>query len=153
MNGSFNPDISEKFVKPKLDFIRLVSIISNFIVSDYMNRCRAFVYAGLEDFGIAPIEAMAAGAPVIAYGRGGILDTVNCISNKNNKIPNGILFKKQTVEDIFDSVLWFEDKKIWKKFDPEIQNNFAQNFSKDKFKIRINNFIKISWDKFQENKY
>ena len=39
-----------------------------------MSKCRAFVYAGLEDFGIAPIEAMAAGAPVIAYGKGGILD-------------------------------------------------------------------------------
>ena len=46
-----------------------------------MSRCRAFVYAGLEDFGIAPVEAFASGAPVIAFGKGGILDTVNCLNN------------------------------------------------------------------------
>ena len=43
-----------------------------------MASCRAFVYAGLGDFGIAPVEAMAAGAPVIGLGRGGLLDTVRC---------------------------------------------------------------------------
>jgi len=42
-----------------------------------MSRCKAFVYAGVEDFGIAPVEAMASGAPVIAYGKGGILVPVN----------------------------------------------------------------------------
>ena len=42
-----------------------------------MEECRAFVYAGTEDFGIAPVEAMAAGAPIIALKKAGILDTVN----------------------------------------------------------------------------
>ena len=86
-----------------------------------MSRCRAFVYAGIEDFGIAPVEAMASGAPVIALGKGGILDTVNCLNNfDNNKIPNGILYKNQNSDDIFDAVNWFEDKKIWREFKPEV---------------------------------
>ena len=51
--------------------IKFLKQVSNFEVENYMSRCRAFVYAGLEDFGIAPIEAMASGAPVIGYGKGG----------------------------------------------------------------------------------
>ena len=77
-----------------------------------MESCRAFVYSGTEDFGIAPVEAMASGAPVIAYGKGGILDTVNCLNQQNEeKVPNGLLFKKQTSEDLIDTISWFEDKK------------------------------------------
>ncbi len=49
-------------------------------VNSWLERCRAYVYAGLEDFGIAPVEAMAAGAPVIGLGQGGLLDSVRCIS-------------------------------------------------------------------------
>ena len=127
---------------------------TNSNVEELMSTCRGFIYAGIEDFGIAPIEAIASGAPVIGFAKGGLLDTVNCITNQcRGKVYSGVLFKKQNSSTIVDTIRWFEDKKIWKKFDPKIQNNFAQNFSKDKFKIRINNFIKISWDKFQENKY
>jgi glycosyltransferase involved in cell wall biosynthesis len=45
-------------------------------VADHLQRARAFVYAGEEDFGIAPVEALACGTPVIALGRGGLLETV-----------------------------------------------------------------------------
>ena len=65
--------------------IKFLKQVSNLEVENYMSRCRAFVYAGLEDFGIAPIEAMASGAPVIAYGKGGILDTVICFNESNKK--------------------------------------------------------------------
>ena len=59
----------------------------------YLEAAKAFVYAGIEDFGIAPVEAMAAGSPVIAYDIAGLRDTVNCISS-NSKMPTGILFKE-----------------------------------------------------------
>ena len=62
--------------------IKFLGKVSDLEVENYMSRCRAFVYAGLEDFGIAPVEAMASGAPVIAFGKGGILDTVNCLTKK-----------------------------------------------------------------------
>ena len=54
---------------------------TNSNVEKLMSTCRAFVYAGIEDFGIAPIEAMASGAPIIAFAKGGLLDTVNCLTN------------------------------------------------------------------------
>ena len=126
-------------------------IIQNKEVSDYMSRCRAFVYAGLEDFGIAPVEAMAAGAPVIAYGRGGILDTVNCLTSyENNVMPNGILFKKQTSNDIIDSINWSEEKKIWKQFNPQNLNDYSYNFSKEKFTSKLNSLINKLWEDFQK---
>tara|TARA_A100001388_G_scaffold250700_1_gene212143 strand:+ start:3362 stop:4549 length:1188 start_codon:yes stop_codon:yes gene_type:complete len=122
-------------------------------VENLMSTCRGFVYAGIEDFGIAPVEAMASGAPVIALAKGGLLDTVNCLNNPSkNKISTGILFKEQTTSHIIDTISWFEEKKIWEKFDPKIQNKFAQEFSNDKFKIKLNNFIKKSMNTFNNKK-
>ena len=124
---------------------------TNANVEKLMSTCRAFVYAGIEDFGIAPIEAMASGAPVIALAKGGLLDTVNCLTNcSKNEIPTGILFKEQNSLIIKDTLSWFEDKKVWKKFRPEIQNKFARKFSQEKFKIKLGKFINKSWDEFQK---
>ncbi len=125
---------------------------SDLEVAEYMSRCRGFVYAGLEDFGIAPIEAMASGAPVIAYGRGGILDTVNCISNPiKDKIANGILFKNQTSADIVDAIKWFEDKKMWRVFNPKLLNHYSQRFNHKNFSNKLELFINKSWEKFKKN--
>ncbi len=138
----------EKMAKPN---IKILNETSDIEVENYLSRCRAFVYAGLEDFGIAPVEAMASGAPVIAYGKGGVLDTVNCInSNEKNKFPNGILFKNQTSEDIFDVISWFEDKKIWKQFDPQMLNNYSQKFNIENFINKFEFSINNVWDKFKK---
>ncbi len=132
--------------------IRFLKKSSNSEVESYMSRCRAFIYAGLEDFGIAPVEAMASGAPIIAYGKGGILDTVNCISEpEKGKITNGILFKEQTCSDILDTINWFEDKKIWKRFIPETLNNYSHKFNEKTFVSKIDNFINKAWDKDKKN--
>ena len=132
--------------------IKILNKVSDLEVENYLSRCRAFVYAGLEDFGIAPVEAMASGAPVIAYGKGGVLDTVNCInSNNQNKFSNGILFKNQTSQDIFDVIEWFEDKKIWKKFNSEMLNNYSKKFSIENFITKFEFSINNNWDKFKKN--
>tara|TARA_B100001093_G_scaffold519248_1_gene607360 strand:- start:221 stop:1402 length:1182 start_codon:yes stop_codon:yes gene_type:complete len=123
---------------------------SDLEVEEYMSRCRAFIYAGLDDFGIAPVEAMASGAPVIAFGKGGILDTVNCLNNcDKGKVPNGILFKKQTAENIYDTVTWFEEKKIWKKFNSETLNNYANKFCPENFISKLDFSINKAWNKFK----
>ena len=123
-------------------------------VSAYMSKCRSFVYAGLEDFGIAPVEALAAGAPIIAYGKGGILDTVNCFTKtKKDQIPNGILFKNQTKKDIIEAINWFEENKLWRNFKPEDLHSYSKKFNIDNFNIKINDFIKSSVDKFNKQNF
>ena len=130
--------------------IKFLKQVSNMEVENYMSRCRAFVYAGLEDFGIAPIEAMASGAPVIGYGRGGILDTVISFNESNKKdFSNGILFKNQTISDIVDTIDWFEDKKIWKAFNPQDLNNYSERFSPEIFKTKFDFFINKVWQEFK----
>ena len=138
----------EKISNPNIKFLRK---ISDKEVENYMSKCRAFVYAGIEDFGIAPVEAMASGAPVIAYGKGGILDTVNCFNQQDKqKVSNGLLFKNQTSEDIIDTINWFEDKKIWKKFNPKILNEYSQNFSIENFMSKFDLIINKAWENFKK---
>ena len=140
----------EKISNSNIKFLRK---ISDSEVEKYMSRCKAFIYAGIEDFGIAPVEAMASGSPVIAFGKGGVLDTVNCFKeNKKEKVPNGLLFKKQSYEDIIDTVNWFEDKKLWKKFKPKILNQYSQNFSIENFIDKFDFKINKTWESFKKLK-
>ena len=116
-------------------------------IKELMEDCRAFLYAGTEDFGIAPVEAMAAGSPIIAYGNAGILDTVNCI-NTNSETPTGILFENQSHDALKDCVQYFEDKKIWKKFSNTDINKWAQNFGIDSFQKKFSLFLNQSLIEF-----
>ena len=83
---------------------------------------------------------MAAGAPVIAYGKAGILDTVNCITSASTN-PTGLLYKNQSYETLRDCVNYFEEKKMWKNFSGETLNNWSQKFSKDNFKKKFTSYI------------
>ena len=74
-------------------------------VQELMARCRALMSAGLEDFGIAPVEAMASVAPVIGSGRGGLLDTVRCVS-AGLREHTGILFSEPNVVSLVQVVAW-----------------------------------------------
>jgi len=102
------------------------------ILKDYMQKAKALVFAAEEDFGIVPVEAQACGTPVIAYGRGGTLETV--VENKT-----GIFFKEQTVGSLMDAVGEFE--KNQNKFDPhEIRKN-AERFNKERFKKEFRELV------------
>ncbi|WP_297523416.1 glycosyltransferase [Thermococcus sp.] len=88
-----------------------------------MQRARGFVYAAYEDFGIVPVEAMACGTPVIAYGAGGVLDTVV-------EGETGVFFPEQTPESLNRALDLFEAMD----FDPERISAHAQRFGRDNFK-------------------
>ncbi len=127
--------------------------VQNKYVEDLMSKCRAFVYSGVEDFGIAPVEAIASGAPVIGLAKGGLLDTVQCLKTSSKKdIPTGILFDNQTTSNIVDAINWFEDKKIWRNFNAKDMNIYSQKFNEKNFNLKINNYIQEKWDKFKKRK-
>ena len=128
--------------------IKFLGYQSDQNIKTYMEECRAFVYAGTEDFGIAPVEAMAAGAPIIALKKAGIIDTVNCINSKN-KIPTGIFFDNQNDEELRDCINFFEEKKLWLKFSSEDINLWAQKFSIENFKNKFLNLIDKSLAEFK----
>ena len=104
-------------------------------LAQLVSKAKAFIFPSLEPFGIAPIEALSAGVPVIAYKKGGVLDYV--IENKN-----GVFFPEQTAESLKKAVLLFEKKRFNKK---EVSVT-AKSFSKDNFKKTIEQFIREKVD-------
>ncbi len=95
------------------------------IVKEYMKKARAFIFAAIEDFGISPVEAQACGTPVIAYGRGGVLETVV-------KDETGIFFYEQSPKALIDAIMEFERKE--NLFEPEKIRKSVQKFNKNRFK-------------------
>lgn len=100
--------------------------ISDEEVKDYLQRCKAMIFSAEEDFGIVPLEAQACGRPVIAYGKGGALETV--VAGET-----GIFFRNQTVEDVVEAIENFEKME----FNTDIIYNHAMKFSKERFKKEI----------------
>jgi glycosyltransferase involved in cell wall biosynthesis len=70
---------------------------------------RAFLFAAEEDFGIAPVEAQAAGTPVIAYARGGVLESIR---GQDDRSPTGMFFDAQTPAAVIDAVRAFESGAV-----------------------------------------
>jgi glycosyltransferase involved in cell wall biosynthesis len=114
------------------------------VLKDYMQRAKAFVFAAEEDFGIIPIEAQACGTPVIAYGKGGSLETVQgkFVGQKIEITDTGVFFDKQTVHSLIEAVSFFEENVT--KFDSKRIRDFAIKFDKKVFKEDIENtFLEI----------
>ena len=95
---------------------------------EYLRNCRALIFPGEEDFGIVPVEAMAAGKPVIAYRKGGALETV--IDGKT-----GVFFLAPTVPALIGAMRNFLTKE--KEFNPDFIHRHAENFSRVKFKAEM----------------
>lgn len=101
---------------------------------NYMQRAKAFIFAAEEDFGLLPLEAQAAGTPVIAFGKGGALETVNAEQN-----PTGVFFYAQTVDAITQAVQEFEAKQDIFQAENCVQN--AARFSPEKFRENFKQFV------------
>ncbi|MEE9553626.1 MAG: glycosyltransferase [candidate division Zixibacteria bacterium] len=110
----------------------------------YYQGCRALIFPGVEDFGIIPVEAQACGKPVIAYGKGGILDTVKAPDLENagqfDGFKSGLFFNKQTPEEIRRAVKVFSSME----FDHEAIRNHTVGFSNERFYKEMNVFLNES---------
>jgi glycosyltransferase involved in cell wall biosynthesis len=119
---------------------------SNIIFTGYLDsnkinilisKAKCFIHAGVEDFGIAPIEAQACGTPVIAFGKGGVLETV--INGKT-----GLFFEHQSVSSLQQAIQTFENMQ----FDPKLIRENALLFSKDRFEKEIKEFVEQKYSEF-----
>jgi glycosyltransferase involved in cell wall biosynthesis len=100
-------------------------------------RCRAFLFPPLEDFGITPLEAMACGRPVIAFGRGGARETV--VPPDAGEPPTGLFFERQTLEDVVDAIRRFEAAP--ELFEPKVLRRRAEAFDLPVFRERIRAYL------------
>jgi glycosyltransferase involved in cell wall biosynthesis len=109
--------------------------------------CRALIFPGEEDFGIVPLEAQASGKPVIAYGAGGVLETVIPLNGDSSEAPTGVFFYEQTVEALVETVRLFERQSG--RFDAQQLRRHAAKFSRPKFKAAVRAFVEEKWLEYQ----
>ena len=108
----------------------------------YYRRCRALLFPADEDFGIAPLEAMASGRPVVAYGRGGALESLSDDSTcrpptRPTRVEGGILFPEQSAESLMAGIELLEAET----FDPQALRRRAERFDRAVFKRAIQESI------------
>ncbi|MBO9130021.1 glycosyltransferase family 4 protein [Bacillus sp. 165] len=112
------------------------------VLKEHMQNAKAFVFAAEEDFGITPVEAQACGTPVIAYGKGGALETIKGLEYSH---PTGIHFGGQTPESIQNAVREFEMNEGIFNADRCREN--AMRFSEDRFKEELKNLVIEEYEK------
>jgi glycosyltransferase involved in cell wall biosynthesis len=105
------------------------------VVRDHLQRAKAFVFAAEEDFGISVLEAQACGTPVIAFGKGGVLETIRDLGTHR---PTGLFFQEQTSEAIANAVRLFENEI--ENFDPNLCRRNAELFSVERFRREFMEF-------------
>jgi len=110
--------------------ITVLGFVSAEKLVELMQKAKAFIFAAYEDFGIMPVEAMACGTPVVAYGKGGAKDTV--IFPKT-----GIFFDEQTIESLNEAIDEFERMS----FDHRAISEYAKQFDIKIFESKFKNFV------------
>jgi glycosyltransferase involved in cell wall biosynthesis len=111
------------------------------VLKDYLQSARAFVFAAEEDFGILPVEAQASGTPVIAFGKGGALETVRALGSHSQ--PTGVLFDEQSVTSITAAVDRFEAHAG--SFRAAACRQNAERFSCERFVVSMRQLVERAW--------
>jgi len=126
----------QKIIKLGASNITFLGFKPTAILKHYLQRAKAFVFAAEEDFGIVPLEAQACGTPVIAFGKGGVLETVRSYPCAK---PTGLFFSKQEIDELQHAVAEFE--KNQQIFVPENCRENALCFTPEKFRQDIMRFV------------
>lgn len=114
------------------------------VLKDHMQRARAFVFAAEEDFGITPLEAQACGTPVIAYAKGGALETIRGLETDR---PTGVFFERQEVESLKNAVNHFE--MVRDKISPDSCRENALRFAPERFRDEFRQYVENEWRNHQ----
>lgn len=112
----------------------------------HMQQAKAFVFAAEEDFGITPVEAQACGTPVIAYGKGGSLETV--VDSPDPSKATGIWFSEQSTDAICQAVQRFESLST--PISAQVCRQHAERFSIERFRNEFAQYVQIRWNEFRQ---
>jgi len=107
-------------------------------VREHLQRARAFLFAGVEDFGIVMVEAQACGTPLIALGSGGAAEIVQS--------DTGVLFGEQTADAVIEAVQRFEQHP--EGFVPARCRDNAMRFDRERFRVRFAELLRSQWERF-----
>lgn len=119
--------------------VKIMGRVSDDEIRWHYARCRAFLFPGEEDFGITPLEAQASGRPVIAFGRGGALETV--IDGQT-----GLFFREQNAGSLVEAIKRLDGME----FNKQVIRQHAENFDTVKFKEKIKSFIDEKYKNIDE---
>jgi glycosyltransferase involved in cell wall biosynthesis len=115
------------------------------VLLDHLRRARAFLFAAEEDFGIAPIEAQACGTPVIAYGKGGALETIRGLEHPE---PTGLFFPEQSASALQAAIATFEQEQG--RISPEACRDNATRFRRSRFQQEFGTFVQQRFARFRD---
>jgi len=124
--------------------IEFVGYRNNEELASLMAGARALVFAAQEDFGIVPVEAQASGTPVIAFGRGGVSETVVPADGHNWDKATGVFFMEQEIESLVNAVQAFMNWEGY--FDAGVIRQNARRFNQERFKEEIQTYIKSKYE-------
>lgn len=119
--------------------ITFLGRVSDDILQNHLQRCKALLFCAEEDFGFVPLEAQACGSPVIAFGRGGALETV--VNGKT-----GIFFDRQETESLSKAILDFEKMDAEGKFQKKNIVDHARSFTKERFQKEFKEAVQRTID-------
>lgn len=112
-------------------------------INNYISKAKGFVFAGLEDFGIAPIEAQACGTPVVCLNQGGTAETII-------HMKTGVHFNNQEVSDINKAITQLENH--YEEFSPKLIRKHAEIFSRERFEKEIEAFVNEKYEIFKKER-
>jgi glycosyltransferase involved in cell wall biosynthesis len=119
------------------------------LVRSHFQRCKALLFPGEEDIGLTPIEAQASGRPVIAYARGGALESVAGVFPGEIAAPDahtGVFFDDPSIESLVDAIRAFEAME--QRFSPRFIRAHAQKFDEARFRLDFAQFVYAKWQEF-----
>lgn len=136
------PDF-DKIKQKATSNVKMLGYQSFAAMKGYMQKSKAFIFAAEEDFGITPLEAQACGTPVIAFGKGGALETIRGLDCDK---PTGLFYNEQTVDAVVAGIKLFEQEQT--RITAKACRDNAMRFSAERFRNEFKEYVMGEWKRF-----